>query len=194
MKDYFYLGSLKRQRSHGVLLDSFIVRALKAKERKRKDLVLSTIELGELVRILNLESTLTGLWKMYEPEYEMQPGMTTDAIKKQLADMIYAKLGVAPVVASVATSVPQVITHSQPVVSSLQIEPSGVSEHSKSNNASQVSISPVLIPQPPEPPKPMETAIINQQEGSATVHTTNTEVKPNSPDKKKALSGLMTLS
>lgn len=149
--------------------------------------MLATLELGELIRILKLENTLTGLWKMYQSDYEEQSASTADVIKKQLADIIYSKLGVAPAAVSATAGEPLSLPKTVQDLSPIQPAPTSIKQQPIAQGA---------IPHPPTPPVvPTPEAVISNQRGSSsTVHHTTTEINTESPQKKTGLSGLMTLS
>lgn len=83
-KKYIYLGSLNRHRSYGAVTDHFIARFTKAGPRKKVELITHTIEVGELVSLLGLDSLLKGLWMVNAELFEKDQGRAIELIKNQL--------------------------------------------------------------------------------------------------------------
>jgi hypothetical protein len=84
-KNFVYLGSMSRNRSYGVMIDRFRARFIKTPTKRKGDVIRTTLEIGELVIALGMESLLKGLWLVNAELFEKDEARATELIKIQLA-------------------------------------------------------------------------------------------------------------
>ncbi|UUA75135.1 hypothetical protein [Cellvibrio sp. QJXJ] len=163
---YLYLGSVDRKRSHGPILDILFKRLGKTQRDEKRALLLSTLEAGELLKILGLDNVLLGLWRVHQENYSKNQIDTVLDIKRQFAEVALSNSGYSLMprsVLQVSHVEPQQVSPSKP--NDTPFEPVVPAQPAAPASQAQKAVS-----QKPEPEKvmPAPPAITEEPASSNT--------------------------